>query len=290
MINYKPPTVSIITPYLNAETFVDDFVSSIRSQHYPHWICILVDDGSTDHSSVKLQLLTSEDDRFLLTSNPFHSLVRGPANARNHGLKLATTELVAFCDIDDLWHPQKLSRQVQFHMSNQLDISVTAYYRFLQDHDSQFLLSPVCPPKRLPANLCYRPNPVPMLTVICRRTLLKYEFQPINHEDFLFWIENLRSARNLRYGCLPEGLAFYRCHQNNLSSNRLVLPIWTYNVFRRSGLSRTKSLVSLILWLTGHIILFFRHLFIKKQRLASVNLFNDIYNLKSRDKNSALNS
>lgn len=251
MSKHTMPKVSIITPYLNAYEFIEDFVSSILSQDYQDWICILIDDGSTDDSSSKLQSLISTDYRFILTKTPFNS-GKGPASARNHGLSLAKTELIAFCDIDDVWHPQKLHRQLQFHEKHNLDLSVTGYYRFVDKKRSPISLLPICPPARLRQNLCYRPNPIPMLTAVCRTSFIKHKFRSINHEDFLFWIENIRSSPNFRYGCLTEGLAFYRCHQNNLTRNRLILPLWSYRVFRLSGLNSIQSCLALFCWFFGH--------------------------------------
>ena len=35
----------------------------------------------------------------------------GPGAARNVGILAARAPLIAFCDADDLWHPDKLARQ-----------------------------------------------------------------------------------------------------------------------------------------------------------------------------------
>ena len=56
---------------------------------------------------------------------------KGPATARNLGLSLATGDFVAFLDADDLWHPEKLERQLaRFQARPELDYCVTHCQNF----------------------------------------------------------------------------------------------------------------------------------------------------------------
>ena len=45
------PRVSVVTPFLNAEPFIQEAVEGVLAQTYEHWELLLVDDGSTDRSS-----------------------------------------------------------------------------------------------------------------------------------------------------------------------------------------------------------------------------------------------
>jgi glycosyltransferase involved in cell wall biosynthesis len=59
---------------------------------------------------------------------------RGPAATRNLGLTAAAGEFVAFLDADDLWHPDKLTRQMAcFAADPQLDYCVTHVVNFWED-------------------------------------------------------------------------------------------------------------------------------------------------------------
>jgi len=246
------PLVSVITPYRNAKRFLPGFVVSLRSQTAQDWCCIMVDDGSSDGGPELLSDLVADDSRFLLISNTNPKHWPGPASARNCALALVQTDYVAFCDVDDLWHPDKLQRQLKFHRSNQLDLTVSAYARFIDGQLDQPPQRIVCPPQKLVFRDLFGHNPIPMLTVILSADLARTGFSEVAHEDFLFWLELFKAYPTIRYGCLPEILAYYCIHQKSLSSHKAVMPFWAYRVFRNSGQTRILSLYFLILWALDH--------------------------------------
>ena len=246
--------VTVITPYLNAKRFLPGFVNSLRSQTADYWFCIMVDDGSSDGGPELLNDLVAVDSRFLLISNTNPKRGPGPASARNCALALVQTDYVAFCDVDDLWHPEKLERQLTFHTFNQLDLSVSAYGRF---HDNEMhapLKSIVCPPLTLRSGTLRGRNPIPMLTVIVSAEIVKEGFQEVAHEDFLFWLQLFKNHASIRYGCLPIVLAFYCIHSENVSRQKLIMPLWTYRVFRSFGKTRLSSLANVATWLVDHLL------------------------------------
>ena len=246
------PLVSVITPYRNAKRFLPGFVESLRSQTNHAWNCIMVDDGSSDGGPELLRHLVADDSRFLLISNTNPRNGPGPASARNCALALVETDYVAFCDVDDLWHPQKLQRQLNFHRSNQLDLTVSAYARFIDGQLDQPPQRIVCPPEKLAFRDLFGHNPIPMLTVILSAELARTGFSEVAHEDFLFWLDLFKARPSIRYGCLPEILAYYCIHQKSLSSRKAVMPFWAYRVFRNAGQTRSRSMYFLILWGMDH--------------------------------------
>lgn len=86
-------------------------VDSIRGQDYGNWLCIINDDGSSENEWAGMRRCCGDDERFKLYRNPQNigfyanferALARVPGKAR----------FVAFCDQDDRWYPDKLSRLV----------------------------------------------------------------------------------------------------------------------------------------------------------------------------------
>lgn len=250
------PIVSVITPYKNASKFLPGFVSSLKSQTLSNWICLMVDDGSTDDGPMQLRYLVVDDPRFILLKNSFPKLSAGPASARNCALSHVRTDYVAFCDVDDFWHPLKLEHQLGFHRSRCLDVSVTAYVRL---NYAQLNTPPrrvVCPPSRLTSRNLYGRNPIPMLTAIVSTDILSIEFPQVPHEDFLFWLTLFQGNPSIRYGCLPEILGFYSIHSNSVSFAKHLVPFWSYRVYRKLGKSRIESLLLLSIWILDHLIQF----------------------------------
>jgi glycosyltransferase involved in cell wall biosynthesis len=98
--------VSVIIPVFNGEGLIEDAVRSIRHQSAGLVEIIVVDDGSTDGTARAVAGL-GPDIRYLPQVN------RGPAAARNRGLRAARGGLIAFLDQDDLWAPEHLCIRMQ---------------------------------------------------------------------------------------------------------------------------------------------------------------------------------
>ncbi len=105
------PLVSAIIIFLNGERYIQEAIESVFAQTYPHWELLLVDDGSTDDSTmIARRYAAQHPDRVLYLEHPSHQN-RGMSTARNLGLRHARGEYVGFVDADDVWLPHKLEQQ-----------------------------------------------------------------------------------------------------------------------------------------------------------------------------------
>lgn len=77
------PTISVIIPVYNTEKYLRRCLDSIVAQTYKDFECILVDDGSTDSSSVICNEYSKKYSRF----KTYHLQNGGPSRARNYGLE-----------------------------------------------------------------------------------------------------------------------------------------------------------------------------------------------------------
>lgn len=223
------PTLAIITPYRNAFLFCHQFVDMLRRQTFSGWHCVLIDDQSTDGSHELLLDLTHNDLRFthLSVTQP-HS--PGPFHARNLGLECSNEDYIAFCDIDDIWHPSKLEIQFTYHLRRNLDISVTSYIRMTSSAFGRY--RHVIPAKHLSFSALLRGNTIPLSTVLLSRKFLKdHRFRDIRHEDYLLWLELFRTRRSVRYALVNQVLAVYRVHNSNLTRDRHLMPLWIFHVY-----------------------------------------------------------
>ncbi len=102
--------VSIITPTYNHERFIGDCIQSVLNQTYPNWEQIIIDDGSTDRTGEIVKQWIRRDARIRYLK---HSENKGPAAARNTGIKYSQGSIIALLDADDVWLNQKLEIQLE---------------------------------------------------------------------------------------------------------------------------------------------------------------------------------
>ncbi|MGP1356806.1 glycosyltransferase family 2 protein [Roseicyclus sp.] len=98
--------VSVIIPAYNADRWLDRTLNSVRAQTHADLEIIVVDDGSTDGTSLLVRRHAREDGRIRLVSQEN----AGVAAARNRGIELARGRWIAPLDADDLWHPRTVER------------------------------------------------------------------------------------------------------------------------------------------------------------------------------------
>lgn len=240
--------VSIICPYRNAVAFLPALVENVQRQTYSNWELLLIDDGSTDNGPLFAAKAARLDPRIRALSAPHRpsGFSKGPWWPRNVGLRNTQSELIAFLDVDDLWHPLKLQHQIFSHLNASASLSVTGYARF--DYSSRKVLALRSPPSSFGYPRLRKSNVVPMLSALVNRSLLVEEFRPCPHEDYLFWLSLLRANPNSRCISIPEVLAFYSVHEANLSRSKWMMPLWTYRVYRLHGMSMLGSCVALVPW------------------------------------------
>ena len=101
------PQVSVIIPTYNRSWIIKEAIDSVLAQDYKEFELIVVDDGSTDHTSDVL-------DSYRNVIKVLSQKNKGVSAARNRGIAEASGKFIAFLDSDDLWLPQKLSTQVEF--------------------------------------------------------------------------------------------------------------------------------------------------------------------------------
>lgn len=112
MIN--KPLVSIVIATYNMAQFLPFAVRSVLAQTYDNIEVIIVDDGSTDHTSEVAQPFLAD------ARVQYHCQVnQGQAAAKNRGIKESHGDFIAFLDADDMWFPEKLELQIPLFLRSE---------------------------------------------------------------------------------------------------------------------------------------------------------------------------
>jgi teichuronic acid biosynthesis glycosyltransferase TuaG len=215
------PKVSIIMPAFNSSKTIKDAVESVKGQSFENWELIVIDDESTDETASIMNIYVRANSRIKLIKLDKNG---GLPNARNQGCLLAKGEYIAFLDSDDLWHKDKLRKQVQFHLTNpEIEISHTDFIAF---DNTRFYKRPFRKFADLNEkvrgdlypSICYK-NSIGILTVMVKRELLKrvnmFDTSLWTMEDQDLWIKIAKEKKP--FGYIKEVLAYYRISPGGIS-------------------------------------------------------------------------
>jgi glycosyltransferase involved in cell wall biosynthesis len=109
----REAAVTVVIIFLNGEKYLGEAIRSVLGQTFIGWELILIDDGSLDRSSdIAQQYAAGWPHKIRYLEHPGHQN-RGMSASRNLGIRSGRGEFVAFLDCDDVWHSEKLERQIE---------------------------------------------------------------------------------------------------------------------------------------------------------------------------------
>ena len=203
-------SVSVVVPVYNGARYLNETLQSILVQTTVPREVILVDDGSTDDSAALIQRAAAAAPipmRYVPQAN------QGTAAARNRGVELAASPLIAFLDQDDLWLPEKLARQCDLLWHQPTAGYSITQVAFFMDGDGP-------PPAWVRAKWLEGPQPgyLPSCLLVRRST-----FQQVGIFDSALrngsdtdWFARVRDA-GVGVTIAPEVLVRQRVHSGNQS-------------------------------------------------------------------------
>ncbi len=237
------PLVSIITPLYNAEKYITATLKSIQNQTYTNWEHLIVNDLSTDTSLQLVETFAKKDPRIKVVTLSRNS---GAAHSRNKATELATGAYIAFLDADDLWHPEKLEKQLQFMEAHNAAVSYTNYIHINEAGEplgKRIKALPELPYKKQHSN-----NYIGNLTGIYKASEIGKIIAPNirKRQDWAVWLEAIKKSNRPALG-LQEDLAFYRIHEGSMSANKLNLVKYNFKFYKEYlGYSWIKSALYLV--------------------------------------------
>lgn len=223
------PNVSVIIPTYNREDVISRAIDSVLEQTYTDYEIIIVDDGSTDNTEEVINELQREHDEITF----FSQENAGAAVARNHGIRKANGNYIAFLDSDDQWLPEKLETQLElFRESDQANLGFVGANKIIYKCDSddevvskkdfyQSRFSEKEQPFTLEDFLSLK-NPISPTTALISAKALEdvggFDPECPPHEDFELWIR-LREQYDFETTWTP--LAKYRDWEEGISKTTM---------------------------------------------------------------------
>ena len=127
------PLISVITPFYNAAHTLRYSLTSLLTQTYQNWECILVDDGSEDDP---IHVINEFQDPRI----KYHRLEKnqGRGAARQYALDQAQGEYLCFLDADDWIYPQRFEIQLRIMKENP-ELSMLSSSMAVVDEDNQII-------------------------------------------------------------------------------------------------------------------------------------------------------
>jgi len=215
--------VSVIIPAYNAAAFIGEALDSALAQTYRTLEVIVIDDGSTDDTATIVQQFAARDSRVRL----LQQVNLGVAAARNFGIEQSRGSLLAPLDADDIWHPDKIAKQVMAMHAGGPSVALVYAWSSLIDEGGNVL--------RRSENAAVHEGDVfpflllenfigngsaPLLRRHCVREVGGYDTtlraRGGECEDLMLY---LRIAEKYRVRVVPEFLIGYRAGSSNLSNN-----------------------------------------------------------------------
>ncbi|WP_275296769.1 glycosyltransferase family 2 protein [Bacillus sp. REN10] len=211
------PKVSIIMPVFNKESRLKYSINSVLNQTYQNFELIIINDGSTDHSSDVIIQYKNKDSRIVYIEQEN----KGVSMARNLGIRQSKAEYVTFLDADDELDPAFLEKMLSkignsnvcccFHHYIINGTAKKARMKFFEGDILEKYLYNICTPNTN--------------SWLMKRNYLDENnilFSPeVNWgEDMVFFSKVLLHDKNVK--CVPEYLTNYHYNSaNSLSENNI---------------------------------------------------------------------
>lgn len=206
----KSPLVSVLICSYNAERFIEATLRSVLDQTYRDLEVLVLDNCSSDGTVGILERIGGEEPRL--------KLYRGKENVGAYGglnylLDRAAGKYIAIQDHDDIWHPDKVRRQVEFLEENSRYVGCgTAIVNYYERYDT-FLLRR----QMEVSSIAWHTS------LVYRRSDLRYDAKAKVGNDFHFMKQLLCSGDRRIYNFgEPCVLRTIRADRSNLSTKWIV--------------------------------------------------------------------
>jgi len=217
--------VSVVIPVFNAAATLQRTIESVLGQTHKSIEVLIVDDWSSDKSGIIAEAYAAKDSRLRVLRTECNS--GGPARPRNFGVSQSSGDYIAFCDSDDVWHPEKIEVQLRAIERSKVDVLGSLTVNFTESDllafetfkgaDTEVVIQSL--------QMMQRRNRLSNSSVLITRkvatTVGKFNESRdfIAIEDYDLWLRCLWPA-TLRIGIVQLPLTYYLRRVDSISSNK----------------------------------------------------------------------
>ena len=233
----KKTEVDIILPNYNSSEFIELTIDSVIGQTQKNWNLIIVDDCS-DEKTKKILNKYSQNKNIQIV---FLDKNKGAAFCRNHALELSKSEYVAFLDSDDVWFPDKLTKQINFMKKNNYNFTYTNYTLNRKDryglYKNQWVRgydisnqNSIRPREKYNFDIFIKDTSIATSTMMIKGELArKYKFTDTKICEDYFYKCSILKEIGYAY-CLNESYTLYRIRKDSLQSKKLRNLYWIWKI------------------------------------------------------------
>lgn len=212
-VNQERGFVSVVMAVYNAELFLKEAIDSVINQSFKNFEFIIINDGSTDSSSLIIK--SYNDPRIVL----IEQTNQGLSKSLNRGISISKSEYIVRMDADDIAYPSRLQKQVDFMQQNPFCVLCGSNVDFL-DVNGGFLYKS----DFATANIKIKQK-LPYVDIMHSTAIFKklafYQAQQYPEEIFHHFEDKILFNRIAEYGefhNLPEVLLGYRLVPTSISN------------------------------------------------------------------------
>ena len=212
------PAISVLMAVYNAERFLRETLASIGNQSFQNYELIIINDGSSDGSLPILYDYSRKDHRIRIYRN---QLNLGLAASLNRGLSLCRASIIARADADDLYEPERLSKQLAF-MNEKRRVGVVSSIAKQINHSGHVRKIDTSPTsdsdikEHLLFDNCIR-HPGAVFRKDIVQSVGGYDEDFLTSQDYDLWA---RLRDRTQFHNLADPLIQYRVHPGSISKDR----------------------------------------------------------------------
>lgn len=201
--------ISILLPIYNGQEYINDCISSILKQSFRNFELIV---GINGHNEEGYQYIVNiinkfEDSRIKILSKDER---KGKVKILNRMTAEAKYDIIALIDVDDIWYPHKLIKQLKYIDKYDVVGSDAAYFQDRLGTPGIFL-------GKISYNMFSFQNPIINSAAMIRKDCAKWNESWEGLDDYHNWV-NLISFNKIFYN-VPEILIGHRVHKDSCYNN-----------------------------------------------------------------------